>query len=101
MPQTMPAPPILQGPETLRQRVELSGPKRARPGGLFLQLGQFLGHLPTPQQRARSLLQLPQVKLFWLAVFLVKIPAGAAVAFGQAGRLKTARPIAGAPIQAL
>ncbi len=85
------APPlVLELGKDLQQRAQMRGPQRARPADFLLMLGQIGRQAPLPQNAQRAGTQFPQIELFGLAVLLIIIPAGAAIAGRQPRGLETA-----------
>src|SRR5208282_1845355 len=97
----MAAAPVLALLKNFQQRSQMAGPQRARPADFVLLFGQ-IGRQPSLAQYAPGPgTQFPQIELLGLAMLQVIIPAGAAIAGGQAHRLKTASPVTGPPALAL
>ena len=92
---------VAQDTETVQERTQFASPEGARAGDLLFMLGQVGRQAAAAQHGAGVGAQFPQVKLLGLAVLVVEIAAGAAVALGQTDSLEATSPVTRAAIARL
>lgn len=101
MAQTVATAQVAQAAEAIEQRAQFACAPRAGAGDLLLMLRQGLRQPAAAQQSAGTGPQFAQVQLLGLAVPVVEIAAGAAVALGQTDGLEATGPVTSAAIARL